>query len=274
MDKVLKSGLIAGLAGMPFMVASIVLFLYYLRIEPVSSRDFTHTINVLLCVSAFAFAFLVSGVLSGILAFRSVKSAWSAFVPGLIAGFVVGFLPLVVFLFSVFFFIFTWLAEGLIPGLWGNLVNWSSWLLLVLVGIGMAGVCSALTISFVYFRRTFYPADPKPSSKGDLVSLDMLYSELLEDARTLIADMNQSIAVYRIAGLFIVISGIVLLAFAIAGWLKVLGGWYSFYDFIFTTAATLCGLVQIATGPYLLYWYDKLRKRYANLAHMEKASGD
>jgi hypothetical protein len=274
MDKVLKSGIIAGLAGTPFMIASIVLFLYYLNNGPVSSRDFTHTINVLLFVSAFALAFLVSGVLSGILAFRSVKSAWSAFMPGLVSGFVAGFLPLVVFLFSVFFFLMTWLAEGLTPGLWGNLINWSSWLLLMIVGIGMASVCSALTISFAYFRRAFYPSGPKPSSERDLDSLGALYSELWEDARTLVADMNQSIAVYRIAGLFIAISGVVLLAFAVAGWLKVLGGWYGFYDFIFTIAATICSLAQLVMGPFLLYWYDKLRKRYVNLASMEKAAGD
>lgn len=266
MDNTLKSGIIAGLAGIPFMFIAVVIFF---------SAWFSlgnSQLSMLSLIVAFTLSFLVAGALAGVLALPSIKTAWCSFLPGLIAGFVAASLPLLGLLFMTFF--------NLYQGLTGDELSLEymgqalPFLIMMLAGIGLAGLCSALSAAFIFFRREFYRPGPKPENAGDLESLGTLYDELWEDARTLVGDMNQSIAVYRIAGLFLVISGIVLLAYAISGWLKVFGGDYASFDFIFTMAATLCGLAQMLIGPYFLYWHDKLRKRYVNLARMEKPTGD
>jgi hypothetical protein len=229
-------------------------------------------LSILSLIAAFTLSFLVAGALAGVLALPSIKTAWGSFLPGLIAGFVVSSVPLLGLLIMTFFYLYLGLTgDELFMEYAGHTLPF---IFLMLAGIGLAGLCSALSAAFIFFRREFYRPGPKPGNAGDLESLGTLYDELWEDARTLVGDMNQSIAVYRIAGLFLVISGIVLLAYAVSGWLKVLGGDIGSFDFFFTLAATLCSLAQLLIGPYFLYWHDKLRKRYVNLARMEKPTGD
>lgn len=266
MDNTLKSGIIAGLAGIPFMfIAVIIFFSAWFRLG-------NSQLSILSLIAAFTLSFLVAGALAGVLALPSIKTAWGSFLPGLIAGFVASSIPLLGLSIITFVYLFQGQkGDGLSLEYAGQMLPF---IFLMLAGIGLAGLCSALSAAFIFFRREFYRPGPKPENAGDLESLGTLYDELWEDARTLVGDMNQSIAVYRIAGLFLVISGIVLLAYAVSGWLKVLGGDYASFDFIFTMAATLCGLAQMLIGPCFLYWHDKLRKRYVNLARMEKPTGD
>ncbi len=126
------------------------------------------------------------------------------------------------------------------------------------------------------FPERVLPARPEDrETPVDLESLDTLYDELWEDARTLVGDMNQSIAVYRIAGLFLVISGIVLhglrdLRLAEGPRWRALAPSTSSLRWRRPSAAW----PRLLIGPYFLYWHDKLRKRYVNLARMEKPTGD
>lgn len=266
MDNTLKSGIIAGLAGIPFMFVAVVIFF------SAWFRFGNSQLSILSLIAAFTLSFLVAGAVAGVLALSSIRTAWGSFLPGLVAGFVASFIPLLGLLVITFVSLFQGQnGDGLSLEYAGQMLPF---IFLMLAGIGLAGLCSALSAAFIFFRREFYRPGPQAGKAGDLESLGTLYDELWEDARTLVGDMNQSIAVYRIAGLFLVISGIVLLAYAISGWLKVLGGDYASFDFIFTMAATLCGLAQMLIGPYFLYWHDKLRKRYVNLARMEKPTGD
>lgn len=266
MHKTLESGIIAGLVGIMFMCVSVLIFFSdWFRVG-------NSQLSIFFLIDSFALAFLVPGVLAGILAFPSIKTAWGSFLPGLIAGFVALAIPLFLFLLLILQFVYQGLSGDSMA--WEYLGHTLPFLLLILVGIGVASLCSALSAAFIFFRHELSRAGTVPEKTGDLESLDTLYDELWDDARTLAADMNQSIAVYRIAGLFMVISGIVLLAFAIAGWLRELAGGYSSFEFIFTIAATICGPAELIIGPYLLSWYNKLRNRYARLASLEKAAGD
>lgn len=265
MDKVLKSGIIGGIAGFLLMIVAIVIFFsawFHSGNTPLAA---------LFMMATFALAFLVAGVMAGVLAFPSIKTALGSFMPGLIAGFIATSVPLLGMLIMT---LANWFRGSSGDSLSMDYM-WQALLLVLLMvaGIGLSGLCSALTTAIVFFRREFYGPGPKPE-KADLESLDRLYDELWEDAKILVADMNQSIAVYRIAGLFLVISGIVLVAFAAAGWLRALGGGYSSFEFLFTIAATICGPAELIVGPYLLVWYNLLKNRYTRLARMEKASGD
>lgn len=265
MDNVLKSGIIGGIAGFLLMiVVTDIFFSAWFRYG-------NAPLAALSMMAVFALAFLVAGAMAGVLAFPSIKTALGSFIPGLIAGLIATSVPLLGMLIVTLASWFQWST-------WGSSSTDYTWqalliVLLMVAGIGLSGLCSALTAAIVFFRREFYRPGPKPE-KADLESLDRLYDELWDDAKVLVADMNQSIAVYRVAGLFLVISGIVLVAFAASGWLRALAGGYSSFEFLFTIAATICGLAELIVGPYLLVWYDRLRKRYARLARMEKASGD
>jgi hypothetical protein len=266
MDNVLKSGIIGGIAGFLLMIVVIVIFFsawFHSGNTPLAA---------LFMMAAFVLAFLVAGVMAGFLAFPSIKTALGSFMPGLIAGFVTVAIPLLFLILYILMFVYQWLSGDSLA--WEYIGHMWPLILLMLVGIGMASLCSALTMAIVFFWREFYRPGPKPENEGDLESLGTLYDELWEDARTLVADMNQSIAVYRIAGLFMIISGIVLLAFAIAGWLRELAGGYSSFEFIFTIAATICGPAEIIVGSYLLVWYNLLKKRYVRLTRLERAAGD
>jgi hypothetical protein len=265
MDNVLKSGIIGGLAGFLLMIVVIVIFFSaWFRIE-------NTPMAVLSLMATFTLAFLIAGTLAGFLAFPSIKTTMGSFLPGLIAGYIATSVPLLGMLIMT---LANWFRGSSGDSLSMDYM-WQALLLVLLMvaGIGLSGLCSALTTAIVFFRREFYRPGLKPE-KADLESLDRLYDELWKDAKILVADMNQSIAVYRIAGLFLVISGIVLVAFAAAGWLRALGGGYSSFEFLFTIAATICGPVELAVGPYLLLWHDRLKKRYARLTRLEKAAGD
>jgi hypothetical protein len=266
MDNTLKSGIIAGLAGIPFMFIAVVIFFYaWFSLE-------NSQLSILSPIAAFTLSFLVAGAVAGVLALPSIRMAWGSFLPGLIAGFVTSSIPLSGLLIMTFFYLYQGLGE--MSSSW-NMRDVRYPLLLCCWRASAWRACVPPCPQRSSFsRESSTVPGPQAAKAGDLESLGTLYDELLEDARTLVADMNQSIAVYRVAGLFLVISGIVLLAYAITGWLNVLGGDIGSFDFIFTMAATLCSLAQLLVGPFFLYWYDKLRKRYVNPTRMEKAAGD
>jgi hypothetical protein len=108
----------------------------------------------------------------------------------------------------------------------------------------------------------------------DLPELKALYEELWTHARTMIKDMNRSIFIYLFTGFITLAFSTIMIGTAISDWTKILSGTASTLTYIYAIAGTLGAVVYPAFGVALLYWFNKLRKRYARLIRLEKTIED
>ena len=104
----------------------------------------------------------------------------------------------------------------------------------------------------------------------ELPELKTLYDELWSDARTMIKDMKRSIYIYLFAGFITLVFSVIMIGTAISDWNKILSGNVSTFTYLYAIAGTLGAVVYVAFGVALLYWYNKLKNRYARLIQMEK----
>jgi hypothetical protein len=103
-----------------------------------------------------------------------------------------------------------------------------------------------------------------PESNGPC-DLDALYDELQEDARNMIADLNRTVSMYSTVGLFMVTFGIVFVAYALAGWYRLLTGNTGLTYYMLAIGGTIGGAIQLVAGTYLIQSYFRLRRRYPKL---------
>ena len=82
--------------------------------------------------------------------------------------------------------------------------------------------------------------------------------------------MYRSIQLYLLAGVFTLIYGFVILAYALVSWQRIYSGSTEIADYAAAIGETIGGVIQIIVGPLLIRWYFKLKSRYASLASMEK----
>ena len=108
----------------------------------------------------------------------------------------------------------------------------------------------------------------------ELAQLKTVYDELWNDARTMIKDMKRSIYVYLFTGFVTLAFSVIMIGTAISDWNKILSGGASTLTYFYAIVETPGAAFYVAFGILLLYWYNKLRKRYAKLILLEKALED
>jgi len=108
----------------------------------------------------------------------------------------------------------------------------------------------------------------------ELPELKALYDELWTNARTMIKDMKKSIFVYLFAGFIILVFSAIMIGTAISDWNKILSGSASTLTYFYAIVETPGAVFYVAFGVALLYWYNKLKSRYARLIQLEKTIED
>jgi len=108
----------------------------------------------------------------------------------------------------------------------------------------------------------------------ELPGLKAVYDELWSDARTMIKDMRRSIFVYLFTGFITLVFSVIMIGTAISDWNKILSGSASTLTYLYAVAGTLGTVFYVPFGVALLYWYNKLRNRYARLIQLEKTIED
>ena len=108
----------------------------------------------------------------------------------------------------------------------------------------------------------------------ELPDLKAVYDELWSDARTMIKDMKRSINIYSFAGFITLVFSAIMIGTAISDWNKILTGNIGTFTYLYAIAGTLGSVIYVAFGILLLYWYNKLKNRYARLIRFEKTIRD
>jgi hypothetical protein len=274
MNKIWKYGIVGGLAGIPLVILGWVILIIGMHSFGISSRSFA--IVSLMYMLLPTVGFLLAGTLSGIMAYPHLKRARESFLPGLIAGLTIAGIPLVLVL-AEWTLVSLSLMSDILFGAYGASRLYLALISFIIIEIGMASLSSTISALVIFFIHEFGRDAPEPGPEMDTESLKVLYDELWKDARTMIMDMNRSIIVYCISGLFILLSGIIIGGFAVSGWQRIFEsdpGSYTGFDLFIVIIETICSTVQLIIGPFLLFWYLKLKRRYTNLARMETAAGD
>jgi hypothetical protein len=114
----------------------------------------------------------------------------------------------------------------------------------------------------------------KGMENEELAQLKTVYDELWSDAKTMIKDMKRSISIYFFTGFITLALSVVITVTAISDWNKILSGSASTLTYFYAIAETLGAVSNVAFGIGLLYWYNKLKNRYARLIRLEKTIGD
>ncbi len=86
--------------------------------------------------------------------------------------------------------------------------------------------------------------------------------------------MNRSIYLYLFTGFMTLILSIIMVGTAISEWNKIFIGNVGTFTYLYATAGTLGAVIYVSFGILLLYWYNKLKNRYAKLIQLEKAIRD
>jgi hypothetical protein len=108
----------------------------------------------------------------------------------------------------------------------------------------------------------------------ELPQLKALYDELWSNARTMIKDMKKSIFVYLFTGFITLAFSAIMIGTAISDWNKILSGSASTLTYFYAIVETPGAVFYVAFGVALLYWYNKLKNRYARLIQLEKTIED
>jgi hypothetical protein len=220
-------------------------------------------------LSANALAFIMAGLAAGILVSPYARNEMEALETGIIAGAIVAVIPI------VFIAGMAALGAPLVQvepsAMMIALIFGGMFLLSVLVAqVALAGLVSILYCGYIWKKQIRKATAGDEERLGDLKAL---YDDLWADARTLAADMNRSILLYLFAGLFTLIYGFVILGYAMASWQHIFYGSPGLADYATAIGETIGGIAQIIVGPLLIWWYFKLKSRYAKLAALEKGDG-
>ena len=108
----------------------------------------------------------------------------------------------------------------------------------------------------------------------ELAQLKTVYDELWSDARTMIKDMKRSIYVYLFTGFVTLAFSVIMIGTAISDWNKIISGGASTLTYFYAIVETPGAVFYVAFGVALLYWFNKLRKRYERLILLEKTLED
>jgi hypothetical protein len=108
----------------------------------------------------------------------------------------------------------------------------------------------------------------------ELPELKALYDELWSNARTMIKDMKRSISIYLFTGFVTLALSAIMIGTAISDWNKILSGSASALTYFYAVVETPGAVFYVAFGVLLLYWFNKLKNRYARLIRLEETIED
>ncbi|UCG35961.1 MAG: hypothetical protein JSV64_04835 [Candidatus Bathyarchaeota archaeon] len=108
----------------------------------------------------------------------------------------------------------------------------------------------------------------------ELPELKALYDELWSNARTMIKDMKRSISIYLFTGFVTLAFSAIMIGTAISDWNKILSGSASALTYFYAVVETPGAVFYVAFGVLLLYWFNKLKNRYARLIRLEETIED
>ncbi len=128
----------------------------------------------------------------------------------------------------------------------------------------------------VYYRLrlSILVVEIMAADKKELPELKALYDELWNNARTMIKDMKTSIWIYLFTGFITLAFSVIMIGTAISDWTKILAGSASTLTYFYAVVETPGAVFYVAFGVALLYWYNKLRSRYARLIQLEQTLED
>jgi hypothetical protein len=90
----------------------------------------------------------------------------------------------------------------------------------------------------------------------------------------MIKDMKRSIYIHLFAGFITLVFSVIMIGTAISDWNKILSGSASTLTYFYAIVETPGTVFYLAFGVVLLYWYNKLKSRYAKLIRLEKTIED
>ncbi len=263
MDRILKSGIIAGLIGASITLMNLIILVIGMKNQS--------TMFLLVLLLANVLAFIVAGLVAGMLVFPYAPGKTESLKTGLIAGGVVAYVPIViicifVFLNTIIAVIFSTHPVDVMSTFLGGLAL----IFCMIAQAALSGLVSLGYTSYTGRRKRSDTAAPATDEDSGLEDLKTLYDDLWKDAGTLANDMYRSIQLYLLAGVFTLIYGFVILAYALVSWQRIYTGSTEIADYSAAIGETIGGVIQIVVGPLLIRWYFKLKSRYASLASIEK----
>lgn len=259
MDRKWKSGIMAGAAGALFILLGLVILGSWFKVFTEQNSLF-----LILLILSYLLAFVVAGLASGVLFAPYARNEMDSLESGLASGCIVAFVSILSIAALAFF------DKGFVsfgpPAILGSVV-----LVIILVSlVALAGMCSLVYTSADRLRKQSRAAASGRVADDELNDLRSLYDDLWKDARTLAVDMDRSIRMYLLAGFLMLVYGFVIIAYAMAGWQRILSGSPDMADYAAAVGETVGGVILIIAGPMLIRWYYKLKTRYAKLASIEK----
>ena len=262
MDRILKSGMTAGVIGALITLMNLIVLGFGLKI----GQDTTF---LLVLLSANVLAFVVAGLVAGMLVYPYASGKAESLKTGLIAGGVVAYVPIVVI--CIFVFLNTFIAVVFSTRPVDAMSAFLGGVALIFCMIAQAALSGLVSLGYTsYAGWRGQSAVPDADNDSGLEDLKSLYDDLWKDARTLANDMYRSIQLYLLAGVFTLIYGFVILAYALVSWQRIYSGSTDIADYAAAIGETIGGVIQIIVGPLLIRWYFKLKSRYVTLASIKK----
>lgn len=100
----------------------------------------------------------------------------------------------------------------------------------------------------------------------DLAELNAIYDELLGDARRIVVDLGESVSLYFILGVYLLVFSLGVDLYAAFSHEMEVSGYASLLVLLI-----FGNLIPIAVGSFLVYRYYKLNARYSGLFRLEKS---
>jgi hypothetical protein len=259
MDRIWKSGIMAGAVGALFILLGLVILGSWFKVFAEQNSLF-----LLLLLLSNLLAFVLAGLSSGILVSPYARNEMESLKSGMIAGCIVALFPV------IFIVIMTALGTPFISIEPSAILGFLALAIILVSLVALSGMLSLVYTSIDRLRKQSRNAASSHVEDNELSDLRSLYDDLWKDARTLVTDMNRSIQMYLLAGFLMLVYGFVILAYAAAGWQRIYSGSPDMADYAAAIGETIGGAILIIVGPLLIRWYYKLKSRYARLALIEK----
>lgn len=106
--------------------------------------------------------------------------------------------------------------------------------------------------------------------ENELPELKKLYSNLWDDARTLVKDMSNSIRMIGFFGVMLLGMSIMELGSADASYSRIIAGAPRTFDYLYLVGGALGAIVGLVGGILMIRYYLLLKDRYSRVLEMEK----
>jgi hypothetical protein len=106
--------------------------------------------------------------------------------------------------------------------------------------------------------------------ENELPELKKLYSDLWEDARTLIKDMSNNIRMIGFFGFVLLCMAISALGSADASYSRIIAGTPRIFDYLYLVSGAVGTIAGLVGGVLMIRYYLLIKNRYARVLELEK----